>query len=304
MHKLETKEELEKHLAEVRKPLILSWLKHSFKLKGDYNREKWNYLETIDIVKLAMLEYIEENKLSDQDATKLMNRYIELELYAVPIEWIEQRTNKDDDIDALKNFFNYTLGYKIKRDIIPSVISLSRLIDNEIKQKELLQENIEGEIWRLNYLLLTTYYDGAEFSKQDLESFKDNYEILKEKISKQYALIDLIRYLAEILEMPELRKNNITVSNAALKEYKSLIERTGLDKYAELKKMTKLLDLKGLPAAKRRKSLIPINNLKPINFQIFFERQDKNIQEERRTTWMYIDSNLKILSDRIAKTID
>ena len=272
MHKLESKEELEKHLAEVRKPLILSWLKYSFKLKEDYNRGKWNYLETIDIVKLAMLEHMEENKLSDQDATKLMNRYIELELYAVPIEWIEQRINKDDDIDALKDFFNFTLGYKIKRDIIPSVISLSRLIDDEIKQKELLQENIEGEIWRLNYLLLTTYYDGAEFSKQDLESFNDNYNVLKEKISKQYALIDLIRCLAEILELPELRKNNITVSNAALKEYKSLIERTGLDKYAELKKMTKLLDLKGLPAAKRRKSLIPIKNLKPINFQIFFEK--------------------------------
>lgn len=304
MHKLETKEELERHLAEVRKPLILSWLKHSFKLKEEFNKIKWNYLETIDIVKLAMLEYMKKNNLSEQDATKLMNRYIELELYAVPIEWIEQRINKDDDIDALKDFFNYTLGYKNKRDIIPSVISLSRLIDDEIKQKELLQENIEGEIWRLNYLLLTTYYNGAEFSKQDLESFNDNYEILKEKISKQYALIDLIRYLAEILDLPELRKNTLSVSNAALTEYKNLIEHTGLDKYPELKKMTKLLDLKGLPAAKRRKSLIPINNLKPINFQIFFERQDKNIQEERRTTWMYIDSNLKILSDRIAKTID
>ncbi len=304
MHKLETKEELERHLAEVRKPLILSWLKDSFKLKEDYNRGKWNYLETIDIVKLAMLEYIEENKLSDQDATKLMNRYIDLELYAVPIEWIEDRTNKDDDINSLKDFFTYTLDYKIKRDVIPSVLNLSKTIREEVSKKELLQENIEGEIWRLNYLLLATYTDGAEFSKQDLESFKDNYEILKEKISKQYALIDLIRYLAEILELPELRKNNITVSNAALKEYKSLIERTGLDKYAELKKMTKLLDLKCIPADKRRKSVMSIESLKPINFQIIYEKQDRDIPEERKSIYMYITLNIDNLTKRISERLD
>ncbi len=304
MHKLETKEELEKHLAEVRKPLILSWLKHSFKLKEDYNRGKWNYLETIDIVKLATLEYMKKNNLSEQDATKLMNRYIELELYAVPIEWIEDRINKDDDIDALKNFFIYTLDYKIKRDIIPSVLNLSKTIQNEISEKELLQENIEGEIWRLNYLLLATYTDGAEFSKQDLESFKDNYEILKEKISKQYALIDLIRYLAEILDLPELRKNTLSVSNAALTEYKNLIERTGLDKYPELKNMTRLLALKGLSAAKRRKSAMTLESLKPINFQIIYERQDKDIAEERKTMITYVISNIGIFAKRISEALD
>ena len=47
-----------------------------------------------------------------------------------------------------------------------------------------------------------------------------------------------------------------------------------------------------------------LESLKPINFQIIYERQDKDIAEERKTMITYVISNIGIFAKRISEALD
>ena len=256
MHKLETKEELERQLQESVPELAEAIFKFvamkisegvdASNLSNAFNNEKGI------IFKMALIDYISTADVTDDQIEYIYDVFSENN-YTIGKKEI---ANIDEDHQELiKDFDKFYVSYYLSHTIFPSLLNIREAIEKIITNFQNDNKYLDSLFWSMNYHLLKNAHENDNkfnLSKRDLEAFVRNYKGLLFFTASQYAILDLLKTVSELINAPSIKKNDLKINKNALTEYIELADKYNQG-YAEIDAIKTLNMVKGLPAKERRK---------------------------------------------------
>ena len=257
MHKLETKEELERQLQESVPELAEAIFKFvamkisegvdASNLSHAFNNEKGI------IFKMALIDYISTADVTDDQIEYIYDVFPENN-YTIGKKEI---ANIDEDHQELiKDFDKFYVSYYLSHTIFPSLLNIREAIEKIITNFKNDNNYLDSLFWSMNYQLLKNAHENDNkfnLSKRDLEAFVRNYKGLLFFTASQYAILDLLKTVSELINAPSIKKNDLKIKKNALAEYIELADKYNQG-YAEIDAIKTLVMVKGLPAKERRKT--------------------------------------------------
>ena len=256
MHKLETKEELERQLQESVPELAEAIFKFvamkisegvdASNLSKAFNNEKGI------IFKMALIDYIPTADITDDQIEYIYDVFPENN-YTIGKKEI---ANIDEDHQELiKDFDKFYVSYYLSHTIFPSLLNIREAIEKIITNFKNDNNYLDSLFWSMNYQLLKNAHENDNkfnLSKRDLEAFVRNYKGLLFFTASRYAILDFLKTVSELINAPSLKKNDLKIKKNALTEYIKLADKYNQG-YAEIDAIKTLDMVKGLPAKERRK---------------------------------------------------
>ena len=255
MHKLETKEELERQLQESVPELTEVTFKFAIKTSKDFDENAliraFNNEKGI-IFKMALIDYISTADVTDDQIEYIYDVFSENN-YTIGKKEI---ANIDEDHQELiKDFDKFYVSYYLSHTIFPSLLNIREAIEKIITNFQNDNKYLDSLFWSMNYHLLKNAHENDNkfnLSKRDLEAFVRNYKGLLFFTASQYAILDLLKTVSELINAPSIKKNDLKINKNALTEYIELADKYNQG-YAEIDAIKTLNMVKGLPAKERRK---------------------------------------------------
>lgn len=256
MHKLETKEELERQLQESIAELTEVTFKFAIKTSKDFDENALirAFKNEMGILfKMALIDYIATADVTDD---KIEYIYDVFQKNNFTIRKKEIATIIDKDYQELIEDFNkFYKSYYFSHTIFPSLVNIREAIQKIITNFQNDNNYLDSLFWSMNYQLLKNAHENDNkfnLSKRDLEAFVRNYKGLLFFTASQYAILDLLKTVSELINAPSLKKNDLKIKKNALAEYIELADKYNQG-YAEIDAIKTLVMVKGLPAKERRK---------------------------------------------------
>lgn len=256
MHKLETKEELERQLQESIAELTEVTFKFAIKTSKDFDENALirAFKNEMGILfKMALIDYIATADVTDD---KIEYIYDVFQKNNFTIRKKEIATIIDKDYQELIEDFNkFYKSYYFSRTIFPSLVNIREAIQKIITNFKNDNKYLDSLFWSMNYQLLKNAHENDNkfnLSKRDLKAFVRNYKGLLFFTASQYAILDLLKTVSELINAPSLKKNDLKIKKNALAEYIELADKYNQG-YAEIDAIKTLVMVKGLPAKERRK---------------------------------------------------
>lgn len=256
MHKLETKEELERQLQESIAELTEVTFKFAIKTSKDFDENALirAFKNEMGILfKMALIDYIATADVTDD---KIEYIYDVFQKNNFTIRKKEIATIIDKDYQELIEDFNkFYKSYYFSHTIFPSLVNIREAIQKIITNFQNDNNYLDSLFWSMNYQLLKNAHENDNkfnLSKRDLEAFVRNYKGLLFFTASQYAILDLLKTVSELINAPNIKKNDLKIKKNALAEYIELADKYNQG-YAEIDAIKTLVMVKGLPAKERRK---------------------------------------------------
>lgn len=136
-----------------------------------------------------------------------------------------------------------------------TILGADRALHDIMLEVFSVTDGLEAEFWRINYVIQKELYKNPNYtlSKNDIEKYKNNLKTSRNILAREYAIIDLMRCIADYLGNKEMKQNYLRVKTEGLQEFKNLTENTRLAELSVIQDIYRLLDMRGLPTLKRRK---------------------------------------------------
>lgn len=259
MHKLETKEELERQLQESITELTEVTLDtFKFAIKTSKNFDENALIRAFNnemgiLFKMALIDYIPTAGITDAQVEYI---YDVFQKNNFTIQKKEIPTIIDKDYQELIEDFNkFYKSYHFSHTIFPSLVNIREAIQKNITNFQNDNKYLDSLFWSMNYHLLKNAHENDNkfnLTKRDLEAFVRNYKGLLTITASQYAILDLLKTVSELINAPSIKKNDLKINKNALTEYIELADKYNQG-YAEIDTIKTLVTIKGLPAKERRK---------------------------------------------------
>ncbi len=256
MHKLETKEELERQLQE--SITELTEVTFKFAIKTSKNFDENALIRAFNnemgiLFKMALVDYIATAGVTDAQVEYIYDVFPKNNF---TIRKKEIPTIIDEDYQELIEDFNkFYKSYYFSHAIFPSLVNIRKAIEENITDFQNDNKYLDSLFWSMNYHLLKNAHENDNkfnLSKRDLEAFVRNYKGLLIITASQYAILDLLKTVSELINAPSIKKNDLKINKNALTEYIELADKYNQG-YAEIDAIKTLVTIKGLPAKERRK---------------------------------------------------
>lgn len=257
MHKLESKEELEKQIQENITELAEATFQFAKKTskKVDENDLKSAINNEMSIIfKMALIDYIAIADITDDQIEYIYDTFTKNNFFILKKEMI---TNINEEHQELfEDFSKFHMDYYFSHTMFPSLLNIREAITENIANFQNDNNYLDSLVWSMNYKLLKNAHENDSkfnLNKRDLEAFVRNYKGLLLLIANQYAILDLLKTVSELINTPSLNKNDLKINKNALSEYIDLADKYNQE-YNEINVIKTLVKVKGLPAKERRKT--------------------------------------------------
>ena len=257
MHKLETKEELERQLQESIAELTEVTFKFAIKTSKDFDENALirAFKNEMGILfKMALIDYIATADVTD-DQIEYIYDVFQKNNFTIRKKEIATIIDKDYQ-ELIEDFNKFYKSYYFSHTIFPSLVNIREAIQKIITNFKNDNNYLDSLFWSMNYQLLKNAHENDNkfnLSKRDLEAFVRNYKGLLFFTASQYAILDILKTVSELINAPSIKKNDLKIKKNALSEYIELADKYNQG-YAEIDAIKTLVMVKGLPAKERRKT--------------------------------------------------
>lgn len=256
MHKLETKEELEIQLQESISEL--TEVAFQFAIETSKKVDESELVSAFNnelgiIFKMALIDYIPTADITD-DQIEYIYDVFSKNNYTIQKKEIATKIDEDYQ-ELIKDFSKFYKSYYFSHTIFPSLVNLREAIQKMITNFQNDNNYLDSLFWSMNYQLLKNAHENDNkfnLSKRDLEAFVRNYKGLLFFTASQYAILDLLKTVSELINTPSIKKNDLKIKKNPLAEYIKLADKYNQG-YAEIDAIKTLVMVKGLSAKERRK---------------------------------------------------
>jgi hypothetical protein len=225
-----TKDTIIKELEQIRNNIVVNSLQNILEVKNPKNYDVDKLTDQYNTL-LIELSFCDLNISTEGEEWEIIQQYYSSDTFSK-----ELKTNNP----KIETIVSQLVSNKLYFDIRYTTTNLIRAIEYIKQDVETSTYFYNAQIWKLCYLFKLGIDSTGEIAPEMINSFKENYDTIVDNLAYQLAFIELVKLFADVLEAPQLKKNNLKVDRDSLNALLNFVIQHKIQDEPEIKPFSNL----------------------------------------------------------------